>query len=517
MKAILKIALTVGLVLTIGLSIAPISHADNAPLSGNSTVRVDDSSQILVWTAEAAAPGQVASDNPGRLAYINGSGTLTPLADVLAGSSRVQVCGPNAVSPDGRFVAIYEGIVGGVTSSLYVMTDGGAPVQVNDQFQPIGCIGGNGILNFAPDSSYMTFIEYERDFNVGFADGVLRIVSTSDFSELFSERTVVAFEQAADGVAFVRFFTDDRSEADEVAVTFWDGNTDRELTSFFAEEGCRYLNANIKTAPDGQLWLGLVSRCAGNSTQNVYRINPQTRSVELIFSQESRGAFPQSTEANRFWFSTDGNTLFYTIPDGFTLETVSLNAYDIATGESRELIPRQVVIPGVDGSDTGNEPTRVSPDGRWLVVVVTDPDGKQSRLNFFDLQNPTAEPIVIAAGGRDDIFRYMDFTPDGTKLVYVSGGYDNSLFFIDLTSDPLTPLRIRRGNYSGYAMISPDSTEIAIAEFQVLEDGIRGPDFLNLKVVNIDTSDETTLFTGGEIIDEQAQNLEFAIPIYWLQ
>ncbi|PJF39664.1 MAG: hypothetical protein CUN55_13825 [Phototrophicales bacterium] len=517
MKSILKIALTISLVMAIGMAVVPYSHAHNAPLSKN-TVRVDDNSRILVWNANnAATPAQVTRDNPGQLAFINGSGTLTPISDVLAGSSRVELCGPNAVSPNGRFVAIYEGIVGGVSSSLYVMVDGEAPVLVNDQFQPIGCVGGNGILDFAPDSSYMTFIEYERDFNVGFADGMLRIVSTEDFSELFSERLVVAFEQAADGVAFVRFFQDDRSEADEVAILFWDGNTDRELTSFFAEEGCRYLNANIKTAPDGQLWLGLVSRCTGNSTQNVYRINPQTRSVELIFSVKSGGAFPQSSEANRFWFSADGNTLFYTIPDGFTLETVSLNAYDITTGESRTLIERQVVIPGVNGSDTGNQPTRISPDGRWLIAVVTDPDGSQTRMNFYDLQNPTAEPVVIAAGGRDDIITYMDFTPDGNKLVYVSGGLDNSLYTIDLTADTLNPLRVRRGNFSGFAAISPDSKEIAIAEFQILEDGVRGPDYLNLVVIDLETSAETNLFTGGEVIDDQAQNLKFAVPVYWLQ
>ncbi len=516
MKSMLKIALILGLVLAVGLVLAPMSHADDAPLTGTSATRADENSRILVWTADAVTPGQLAANNPGQLAYINGNGTLTPVSDVLSGSSRVQVCGPNGVSPDGRLIAIYQGIVGGVTSSLYVSTEGATPQEVNERFQPIGCIGGNGILNFAPDSSYMTFIEYERAFNVGFADGLLRIVSTSDFSELFTERIVVAFEQAADGVAFVRFFTDDRSEADEVAVSFWDGNTDRELTSFFAEDGCRYLNANITTAPDGQLWLGLVSRCTGSSTQNVYRINPQTRSVELIFSVQSPGAFPQSTEANRFFFSTDGNTLFYTIPDGFTLETVSLNAYDITTGETRVLVSRQVVIPGVDGSNTGNQPTRISPDGRWLMVVVTDPDGKQSRLNFYDLNNPTADPIVIAAGGRDDIFTFLQFTPDGNRLVYVSGGSENSLFTIDMTGETLSPVRVRRGNFSGFAALSPDGNEIAIAEFVILEDSVRGPDYLNLQVINLDTTERVTIFEGGEVIDGQSQNLKFALPIYWL-
>lgn len=520
MKTIAKIALTLGVVVALGLILAPMSYADNSISTAENANRVDDNSRILVWTAQGATPGNVAADNPGQLAYINGSGVVTPLADVLAGSSRVQVCGPNAVSPDGRLIGIYQGIVGGVTSSLYISTEGGAPALANDMFQPIGCVGANGIFSYSPDSSYMTLIEYERDFNVGFADGTMRILDTTTFEELFSERTIVGFEQTPEGVLFVRFFRDDRSEADEVAVTFWDGNIDREIISFFAEDDCRYLNANIATAPDGLQWLGLVQRCSGQTSQNVYRVNPQDRTVELIFSVDSPGGFPQSTEANRFYFSTNGNSLFYTIPDGFTLETVSLNRYDIDTGTQTTLIDRQVVIAGVDGSDTGNEPTLVSPNGQWLTVVTTDPDGSRSRLNFYNLTDPTAEPIVIEAGGRDDVFSFLQYTRDGNRLVYVSGGRfgnDNSLFFIDMTSDNLNPLRVRRGNFSSFAALSPDGNEIAIADFFVLEESDRGPDYLVLKVINLDTSEEVVLYEGGEVIDGQSQNLEFMVPVYWLQ
>ncbi len=525
MKYIVRVALVIALVL-IGISLSGEIAAEHPTPAAPETARVDVDSQILVWNAPGVEPGRQAADNVGELAYINGEGNLTTLADVLAQSSRVEACGPNALSPDGQHLALYQGVVGGIVSSLYLVTDGNAPQLVNDAFQPLGCVGGNGIINFAPDSSYMSFIEYERNYDVGFADGVLRVVSTSDLTERFSAREVVAFEQAPDGVAFVRFFTNDRNQADEVAIVFWDGNIDRELTSFFAEEGCRYLNASITTAPDGQLWLGLVNRCTseGVTKLSVYRINPQERSFEFIFEGESGGAYGPTVQSNNIWFTQDGNYVLYTLPDGVTQSTVSLNAYDLNTAESFTLVERGMVVGGVGGQAANNDFSRLSPDGRFLITVVTSIDGRDNEMRLFNLENPSfaggnePAPLVIPAGGQGDFFPYIDFTRDGNRMVYVAGGRDNSLFILELNADTINPIRVRRGAFNRYATLSPDGTEIAILENAYPDDEREDRDrFTVLQVINLDTTEVIELFRGAEVVDGDVENREFAAPIFWLK
>lgn len=519
MKYVFRAAMVLVLILA-AVSMTTATAAEQPTPTRVETSRVDGNSQILVWNAPGVAPGRQSADDVGELAYINGNGDLTTITDVLAQSSRVEVCGPNALSPDNRHLAIYQGVVGGLVSALYLSTDGGAPVPVNDSFQPLGCVGGNGVLDYAPDSSYMSFIEYERNFDIGFADGVLRIVSTDDLTELFSEREVVAFEQAPDGVAFVRFFTNDRSEADEVAVVFWDGNIDRELTSFFAEESCRYLSANITTAPDGQLWLGLVSRCTitGTTELNVYRINPQQRDFELIFSQPSPGRYAPTSQSNNLWFSQNGNVAIYTVPDGVTQSTVSLNAYGINSQETAVLIPDGMVVGGVSGQAANNDFSRISPDGRYIIAVVTNINQRDNEMRLIDLGDPLAAPLVVEAGGQGDFFPYIDFTRDGSRMVYVAGGEDNSLFMLDLNADNISPMRVRRGSFNRYAALSPDGSEIAILANEFSDPERRESDrFSNLQVINLDSGEATVLFEGAEVVDGDPVNRQFTAPIFWVR
>ncbi len=478
------------------------------------TQAADANDQILVWNAPAVAPGQQAAEEVGDLVYIDGTGQTTVLTEVLAQSSRVEACGPNAISPDGRHLALYMGTSGGVVSSLYLSTDGAEPVLVSDAFQPVACEGGNGILNFSEDSSRMVFIAYERQFQVEFADGILHIISTDDYSELLASRNATAFDQNDDGVVFASFFTNDRQEADEVAVTWWDGNIDRELVAMLAEDGCKYLSANVRLAPDGMIWLALAERCgSGPNTVHAYRINPADRSMELMFSEEAGGAYAAFAQTNSIFFSGDGSMVFYTVPDGFTNATASLHAYSMADGTTTIVMRQQVVVAAVDPPP--NAPLTISPDHNWVALVVTSPNGRENTLRLISLVDPTAAAIETPAGGQGDTVRYMAFTRDSSKLVYVAGGNDNSLLMVDLTSSAPSPLRVRRGNYSQWATLSPDGTEIAILEFQIQPDDVRGPDYLNLQIVNLDTSEVTTIFEGGEVVDGEVTNAQFAAPIHW--
>ena len=512
-RILLLIAMVVVVISSFGQG--SLVQADTQTDGVQNTNFIDENDQLLVWTAPAHVPGLQSVEQVGELGYTNSTGSFAKVADVLAQSHRVETCGYNGVSPDGRHTAIFQGIDGGVTASLYVITDAGEPVLINDAFQRVGCYGGNGILSFSPDSSRMAYIRYERQFTVDFADGSLHVLNTSDWSEIFTSRNATAFDQSADGIVFATFFTNDREEADEVAVTWWDGNVDRELMGLIAEEDCRYLNAHVEIAPDGHIWVGLATRCSGTTNLEMYRINPEDRSHELLFTTESGGAYSTSAATNSIYFSTDGSVVYYTVPDGVTSSTASLNSYDVASGSNSVVIREQMVVQSL--GDTANAGAAVSPDGKWLATAVTSRNLVDNSLHLINLADPTADILRIQAGGEGDTISYMGYTRDSSALVYVSGGddgKDNSLFRLNLGDAP-SEERIRRGVYTRWATLNPAGNEIAILEHQVQDETIRGPDYVNLVVVNLDTSEFTTLFEGGEIIDDEVQNLQFAAPITW--
>lgn len=512
------LALIVGVLSVSRLSRDELARAEDDRPIFQSFQQATTQDQILVWNAPAAEPQRQTADNVGSLAWVDRSGQLTQVADVVAQSSHVQLCGPNAVSSDGSQVALYMGVDGGAVAGLYLMTNGGAPVLISDSFQRLGCVGGNGILSFSPDGTRLTYLAYERDYNSGFADGVLHIVNTTGPSELFDSDRVVAFDQSAGGVAFVNFFVNDRQEADEAALTWWDGNVDREVATFLADDDCRYLAAHVEIAPDGQLWLGMGYRCGGKTTLDLYHVNPTDRSQTLVTSQETGGAFSQTAQTNSIFFTPDSSTVMFTVPDGVTGETASLYSVDVASGQVSTLVDRLAVMPSLAGS--ANAGARLSPDGNWLAVAITSVNTVENRLRLWDLTDISAPALVAEPGGSGDVFTYMDFTADSKNLVTVAGGrggLDNSIMLTDLTAETLQSNRVRRGTFSQWATLSPAGNEIAILEYQVQEDGVRGPDFLNLVAVRLDTSEVVTLVTGGQVEGGSVTNVQFAAPLLWVQ
>lgn len=502
MKKVLFLCLMVALALPIVV----------APRNG-AAARADANDRILVWVADASRPGEQRADAVGDLGYMDGLGTFTKIGPVLPQSGRVEVCGPHGISNDGRHMALYQGIEGGVVSSLYLVTDGGEPQLVTDRFQPVGCVGSNGIFEFSGDGSRMVFIEFERQFQYDFADGLLKVVTTDGFTELLSVRNVVAFDQTSNGVAFVSFFTNDRKEADEVAVTLWDGNTDRELFSELAGDDCRYMGARVQEGNDGNLWMGLAERCSGATNLKFIRIDPATRSGETVFSVESGGRFSSYAESNRFFLTPDGSTLVYTLPDGITDETVSINAYDLTAQESRVLVEKGAIVGYL--SNPANAGLTVGSDGNFLAFVTRSVNNREFTLNLWNLNDLSAPVLSERSGGEDDIIPFMALSRDGKRLVYVAGGLDNSIFTLDLTNPAAGPERVRRGTFGKWAALSPSGEELAIVEFQIQEEGIRGPDFLNTQIVNLVTAEVTTIYTGGRVEGDEVVDYSFAVPVYW--
>lgn len=489
-------------------------------LRGKPVKAITEIDRILVWHAPAEAPGSQAADRVGQLAFINHTGEIQPLADVLQQSSKVVACGPDAVSPDGRRYALFQGVDNGRVASLYMMTDNDVPVLVDDTFSSLACVGGDGLFRYSPDNSKIGYVDYEFKANVDFGDGYLRIRAIDEgFTEQYSLRNVVTFDFIDnDRVGFVQFFTNQFNEADEVAITVWDGNTEREIVSYLAEERCRYTGSRMAAGPDDNLYVSLLKNCGQGADLELIRIDLDSASAESLFTVDPPGGFYPFSQTNNIFFSPDGDTLFYTLPDGVRNNSVSLVAYDLASGTSSTVIERQVEMPNQGG--TFMPPAQISADGRWFVSVVTAPNLRNNSIYAVDLNDPATPPVVMPAGNDEDTVLFLGISPNSKFIVFVAGGdkgRDNSLFHYELGSGATSADRVKRGVFSPWAVISPGGTEVAILEYQIQEEGIRGVDYLNLVNIDLEGGATTTLFEGGTVENNQVINVQFAAPLRWVR
>jgi WD40 repeat protein len=159
---------------------------------------------------------------------------------------------------------------------------------------------------------------------------------------------------------------------------------------------------------------------------------------------------------------------------------------------------------------------RVSPDGRWLAIVVTSPNN-ENQLQVWDTSDPSVAPIILKAGSKDDTISSMEFTPDSSRLLVIAGGSDtadNSLIAIELASG--NDFRIARGHFGGSLTISPDGKEVALLDWQKPEDP-KQPAYANTVIIGVDSSDEAILYKGADIVDGKVTNLRFAAPLVWRQ
>ncbi|MBC7815119.1 MAG: hypothetical protein H7175_28435, partial [Burkholderiales bacterium] len=209
---------------------------------------------LLVWTADGAAPGLNQTANPGQAAFVDSEGIKSGM-DLPAPTSTVLACGgpQAAVSADGRYYAFYSGTDIG---ALYLMIDEQPPSRVTDNLSLLTCLGG-GTFQFSGDSSRFAYIAYDADATRGeFARGVLRVHASADPAEVETFDNVAAFDMQFGQLAYATFFTNDRNEVDEVAVTVWDGTAGRELATINPDPDsvdCRFTSASLDFAPSGDL------------------------------------------------------------------------------------------------------------------------------------------------------------------------------------------------------------------------------------------------------------------------
>ncbi|MBC6935478.1 MAG: hypothetical protein DWB42_06525 [Chloroflexi bacterium] len=463
------------------------------------------SEPLLAWVGSGAAPGKHSAQAPGQLALVAADGSATPLLDIPPQTSRLVPCG---ASSDGVLLAYYIGLDNG---ALYLMRGAQSPVKVDD-VPALTCLGP-GQAVFAGDR--LAYIAYESGAAQSeFADGFLRVVNTSSLERLFRAENVTAFDLNADGAAYISLFTNNRNEADEAAVVWWNGSTEREVVTLVPTgEGCRFVSGQIIIAPDGRFVTVMGQRCKTGDTRTqwqLYVVDPAAGSATLAASDFQAGAFAPFAGTNTIFFSPDGSRAYFTVPDGVTAYTAGLKAINLADLSVSNVIEKQAVMPNFGGAP--NAFPQLSPDARWLAMVVTTPNNENT-LNIVDLANPGVAPITLSAGSRGDVLSAMVFTADSARLFAVAGGVDsadNSLFSVDLATGSSS--RLSRGRFgNGLAVIG---SVVAVPDWQIPDDP-KEPAYLNMVVINADGGEKATWFTGADIVDGKVTNQRFAFPLAW--
>jgi hypothetical protein len=448
-----------------------------------------------------------------QIGLMDTGGAFTPLLDIAANASRVTPCGDQAQSPDGRYFAFF---VGGAAGSLYLMDGANQPVLIDD-VEYLVCLG-SGTFQFAPERPRFAYIDYTASVAVNeYADGTLKIFDAETVSEAARFENVTTFDLTADGALFVSFFTNNRGQADEAAISLWDGAAVREVATLLPTgERCRFTSASVRAAPDeATAALVLGQRCAtGNpATQwQFYAIDLNANSATFAAREYQPGAFVPFSRTNNVFFSPDSAYAFFTVPDGVTTSTVTLAAVRLADMTISTPVERQLVTPSVTGG--ANAFPRLSPDGQWLAAVVTSPDN-DNQIVALSLPEPGAPPIAIQAGSRGDLISALEFTGDSQQIVYIAGateGGDNTLLTLDLALG--SERRIMRGHFDDSLALSPDGSTAALLDWQRV-DRPREPMYANLVLLDLATSAVTTLFTGADVVSGEVENLRTALPLAW--
>ena len=473
--------------------------------------------RMLVWVGNGAAPGEHSASEPGQLVYMFPDGEMQPVMEIPPQTSRVVACGGGASSPDDSYFAFFVGLERG---QLFLMQGADTITQLDDDYHTLGCTGKQA-FQYSPDSSRFAMIDYNKlPADETFpATGRLRLGETASASITTSFENAAAFALGDDSMAYVGFFTNDEGEATEAGVFLVEDGQDREVSTLFADEDCRFTSAEVGMVSDGRLVAVMGQRCRVSGqiqTQwQFYTVDPETRSATLALSDQQPASFFWYARSNNLYTAPDGTSVLHTIPDGLTASSTSLVAVNVDDVSSTVIVPNNTVMPRFTNRPylTQNHLPVISPDGRWLALT-TNTANDEATLLLFDLNNLDLPPIEIAARDRGDTFAEVLFTPDSSRVVYVAGAPnagDNSLFALDLETE--NDFRVERGHFAQGA-ISPDGSTVALMEWQIPEDD-REPNYVNLVTVDVETGERTTLFEGAEIVDGEVTNQQFAFPLTW--
>ncbi|MEO8393128.1 MAG: hypothetical protein ABI700_09050, partial [Chloroflexota bacterium] len=432
-------------------------------------------SGVLAWADTGASPAHATG---GQIVLIDRAGALTPLMDVPKTAARVTACGDQATSPDGRYFAFYMGADSG---KLYLMDAAKAPVLIDD----VGFLTCLSAFHFAPDSRRFAYIDYPSGATGSdYASGTLRLYDTDTLQAAASFDHVVAYSLVNSGAMLVSFFDNSKGEADEADISLWDGTSEREIVTLVpTEPECRFTSAQIALAGN-QLLAVMGQRCTtgdGRTNWQLYTIDAPAGSATLIATDAQPGGFVTFARTNNLYFAPNGLTAYFTVPDAVTAYTVALASVSLGDYSINVPVDRQAVFPNFSGAP--NAFPRLSPDGRWLALVITSPDN-QNQVFVLDLNAPDSAPLTAGIHSRGDVIPNMAFAPDNSHLFYIAGGNDNSVFSLDLADG--SEKRIARGSFAEGMALAPDGKSVALLN-SIQVDDPKQPSYLNLVVADLST------------------------------
>ncbi|MGJ3238764.1 MAG: hypothetical protein ACFE0Q_08675 [Anaerolineae bacterium] len=492
---------------------------------GEPIASMGEGQRLLAWVGPGNRPGNQAAGTPGELVYFNADGSTESILSLPQGTTRVTECGPNSTSPDGSVFSFMVTVSAGgqETGTIYLLRGASSELTtVRADLNPASCFGSTP-LQFSPDGSQFAFIEWSLNAtNQTSPFGFLRIYDTASASETASFENVTSFDLTDSGAAWVNFYTNNNGEATEVALTTWDGSVDIEVSSLVANEEnrCYYNSASITESSEGLVAI-LGYRCNRGditSTQwQLYNIDPINRTAQLERSDVAAGRYFYFSQTNAIFTSPDRSQIFFTLPDGISNQSASLLTTGVGTIEPVTLLDRSAIMPSVSDLpyDANNATTILSPDRRYLAVVVNTPNN-DATLYVYDLSDADLPPIAIDAGDRGDTISSMIFSAGSDQLYYVAGsneGNNNSVFALNLSTG--TESRIRRGRYAQMAL-SPAGDALAIMNW--VEFAPDEPRYLTLEVIDVASTAPTVIYVGGEVDEEgELANQSFIYPLAWRQ
>lgn len=515
MSRTIQMILFIAIILVVGVVLAQESDTTAEPDA------LTD--KLLVWTAPGEEPGRHLASQPGQVALMLLDGTLEPIMDVPQQTQRVVACGTEATSPDNRSFAFF---VGGEDEGALYMMEGinPQPVTVAEGLNTMACIGG-GMFQWSPNGERYAYLDFTDNYRNELSPyGRLYVNTTATHEQVGNYENVSAFDLTTDGVVLVNFFLNNDNEAVEIAVRLITPDSDQEIATLFAdqtEDACLYTSANIETLGSGQLAMVLGYRCergdfAGQTQWQLYLIDPSDRTATLAQTDASAGGFFAFSRTNNIYNAPQSDMFFFTLPDGVSNRTVSINRATPADTTPTPVIERFAVMPNLNNLpyDAVNHTPVLSSDGRWLAFTTETAD-RDAMLNIIDLTNPDLPPITLSAGSRGDTVAELLFTPDSQALYGVAGannGGNNALFRIELASGAEN--RVARGRFE-QGVLSPDGQQLALINWEVYDD--EEPPYQLLSLIDTASGSNTTLFRGGEVVDGELQNAQFVVPLSWRQ
>ena len=499
---------------------------------GVDSANAQDPIKILAWTGEGSYPGLHSLESPGQLVFIDGQGTMETIFDMPQGTTRVQPCSEQATSPNGDFFTFY---VGEDNGSLYFVDDTDTLTHFDGGVRALTCLG-MGTFQYSPDSNRFGYIDFVSDaVSSTYANGWLYVWDTADLAQngdeaepaiSFNNDRVVAFDLSDDYLAFVSFYTDPNDRANEAAIYFMEGDgVANEVSTLYAEEGCFFRSAQVAIINSDLMSLIVGQRCSAGTEWVLYMVDTVNRTNNRTFVDgDVTGDYYAVARSNVMVASPDTGTVYFTYPDGFVENTTNVQPVILSDIQPTEPLFNNAQMPHF--SESGVYPRSISsypvlsPDGAWLALVtdlVTGDYVKDAKLHVIELNAPELPPITseLHNNNHKDTFAVIAFTPDSRKVLYVGGGNNvqpNSLFMIDLAS--AAESRIARGRFGTQLLVAPDGGSAAVIDWQILN-SIDQPAYQNLIVIDLESRETHTVFTGAEVVDEIVIEQHFIYPLSW--